>query len=89
MGALLASYFGMNLFVFSAGVFAQGLICAALRFDLVAYRYSGITLAIIMLIARNKPATMVAAHRFFEVSVGIAVGLLLTLAWPEREPPAA
>src|SRR5262249_52902004 len=30
MGALLARYFGMNLFVFSAGVFAQGLICAAL-----------------------------------------------------------
>ena len=88
MGALLAGDFGMNLFAFTAGVFVEGLICAALRLDRVAYRYSGITLAIVMLIARSSPAAVVAAHRFVEVSVGIAVGLLLTLAWPEREVPA-
>jgi uncharacterized membrane protein YgaE (UPF0421/DUF939 family) len=89
MGAFLAGYFGMNLFAFSAGVFVQGLICAALRLDRVAYRYSGVTLAIVMLIARSRPAAVEAAHRFVEVSVGIAVGLLLTLAWPEREAPVA
>jgi uncharacterized membrane protein YccC len=26
------------------------------------------------------------ALRFIEVSIGIAVGLMLTLLWPEREP---
>ena len=88
MGALLAGYFGMNLFAFSAGVFAQGLICAALRLDRAAYRFSGITLAVVMLIARSRPVAVVAVHRFVEVSVGIAVGLVLTLAWPEREASA-
>jgi uncharacterized membrane protein YccC len=88
MGAFLAGYFGTNLFAFSTGVFAQGLICAALRLDRLAYRYSSITLAIVMLVARSGQAAVVAAHRFVDVSVGIAVGLILTLAWPEQETPA-
>jgi uncharacterized membrane protein YccC len=87
MGAFLAGCFGMSLFAFSAGVFVAGLICAALRLDLVAYRYSSITLAIVILVAHNRPAPVVALHRFVEVSVGIAVGLLLTIAWPESEVP--
>jgi hypothetical protein len=29
---------------------------------------------------------MIGIHRFLEISVGIAVGLLLTAAWPEPEP---
>ena len=32
---------------------------------------------------------MIAIHRFLEISVGIAVGLLLTAVWPEPEPAAA
>ena len=86
MGALLATYFGMSVAAFSAAVFLAGLICAGLHLDRVAYRYSGITLAIVMLVGRARPAPVVAAHRFIEVSVGIAVGLLLTIAWPEPEP---
>ena len=88
MGAFLAGYFGMNLFAFSAGVFAQGLICVALRLDRAAYRFSGVTLAVVMLIARSRPVAVVALHRFVEVSVGIAIGLILTLAWPEQETSA-
>ena len=54
-----------------------------------AYRYAGITLVIIMLIARTQPAWIIAIHRFCEISVGIAVGLILTAVWPEPEPTAA
>ena len=85
LAALLATYFGSNMIVFGSGVFAIGLICAALRLE-EAYRLASVTLAIVMLIARTKPAWIVAAHRFVEVSVGIAVGLALTALWPEGEP---
>jgi len=64
------------------------LICAALRLG-EAYRLASVTLAIVMLIAHTKPAWIVAAHRFVEVSVGIAVGLALTALWPEGEPVAS
>jgi uncharacterized membrane protein YgaE (UPF0421/DUF939 family) len=86
-GALLAARFGMNAFAFSAGIFAMGLICAMLHLDRTAYRFAGITLAIVMLIPQDKSAWVIALHRFAQVAMGIAVGLLLTAVWPER--PAA
>jgi len=76
------------MIVYGLGVFAIGLICAALRLG-EAYRLASVTLAIVMLIAHTKPAWIVAAHRFVEVSVGIAVGLALTALWPEGEPVAS
>jgi uncharacterized membrane protein YccC len=88
-GALLAKYFTGNLLVFAAAVFVLGLLCAAFRMEKSAYRYSGITLAIIMLIPRSSAAWIVALHRFFEVSVGIVVALALVAAWPERQPKSA
>jgi uncharacterized membrane protein YccC len=87
MGALLTTYFGSNLIAFGLGVFAIGLICAALRIE-DAYRFASVTLAIVMLVAHSKQAWIVAAHRFIEVSVGIAVGLGLTALWPGDEPRA-
>lgn len=84
-GALLAPHFGANGGVFGTAVLALGLICAVLRVGRSAYRFSGITLAIVMLIARDKPTWLVATHRFIEVSIGVAVGLALTALWPERE----
>jgi uncharacterized membrane protein YccC len=86
VGGLLASYFGSNLFAFTAAVFGTGLICLALRLDRTAYRFAGITVAIIMLVARQLSAWIIAAHRFVEVSLGIAMALLLTAVWPERPP---
>jgi uncharacterized membrane protein YgaE (UPF0421/DUF939 family) len=86
--ALLATYFGSNTIVFAVRVFAIGLICVALRLG-EAYRLASVTLVIVMLIARTKPAWIVAAHRFVEVSVGIAVGLALTALWPEGGPTAS
>jgi uncharacterized membrane protein YgaE (UPF0421/DUF939 family) len=86
MGALLAAYFGENVAIFGAGVFILGVICAWLHIERNAYRYAGITLAIVMLIAHTQPTWIIAIHRFLEISVGIAVGLALTAIWPEPQP---
>jgi uncharacterized membrane protein YccC len=88
MAGVLTTYFGSNLMAFALGVFALGLTCAALRLD-DAYRLASVTLAIVMLIARPEKAWIVAAHRFVEVAVGIAVGLALTAVWPGVEPTAS
>ncbi len=82
-GALLAAKFGANVIAFGSGVFALGLICALLHLERNAYRYAGVTLAVVMLVARDREAWIVAAHRFVEVSIGIIVGLALTALWPE------
>jgi uncharacterized membrane protein YccC len=84
VGGLLASYFGGNLIAFTTAMSGAGLICLVLHLDRTAYRFAGITLAIIMLVARPQSAWIIAAHRFVEVSLGIAVALALTAAWPEK-----
>jgi uncharacterized membrane protein YgaE (UPF0421/DUF939 family) len=88
MGAFLTAYFGSNVIIFGLGVFALGLVCCALHLE-DAYRLASVTLAIVMLIARTRQAWIVAAHRFVEVAVGIAVGLVLTAVWPGDEPTAS
>ncbi len=84
-GAFLANYFA-NLLVFAAAIFILGLLCAVFRMGKSAYRYAGITFAIIVLIPRSNPAWIVALHRFFEVSVGIVIALVLSALWPEDQP---
>jgi len=64
----------------------MGVVCAALGVGRAAFRFAGMTLAIVMLLPRTGRAWTIAAHRFIEVSVGIAVGLILTALWPESEP---
>jgi uncharacterized membrane protein YccC len=88
-GALLATWFTQNPFVFAAAVFVLGLLCAAFRMEKSAYRYASITLAIILLIPRSNAAWVIALHRFFEVSVGIVVALALAALWPEHQPESA
>ncbi len=83
-GAFLASHFGSNTIVFGAAVLILGLVCAALRVGSSAFRFSGITAAVVMLIPRNAPPWLVATHRFIEVSIGVAVGLVVTALWPEH-----
>jgi uncharacterized membrane protein YgaE (UPF0421/DUF939 family) len=83
-GALLTACFGANLAAFAAGIFGTGLLCAALRLDNAAYRFAGIALSIVMLAAHNEHVWMIAIHRFCEVSLGIAVGLMMTVLWPEK-----
>jgi uncharacterized membrane protein YccC len=82
-GGLLATYAAQNVAAFGAGLLVLGVLCAVLRIERSAYRYAGITLAIIMLVARTQPAWIIAIHRCIEISVGIAVGLIVTALWPE------
>jgi uncharacterized membrane protein YgaE (UPF0421/DUF939 family) len=84
-GAVLASHFGASVLIFGIGVFILGPLCAAVRSDRSAYRLSGVTLAIVLLIPRAGPAWQTAFHRFAEVVIGIGVALLLALVWPEPE----
>ena len=95
VGALLATYLGANVFAFGAGIFLLGVLCVLLGcadrrlpeyLDRTAYRYGSIALTIVMLVVHYDSAWVVALHRFVEVSIGIAVGLALTMLWPEHEP---
>ena len=60
-----------------------GIVLVPFHLERGAYRYAGITLAIINLVPGHS-GWIVALHRFFEVSVGIAVGLAFSAVWPER-----
>lgn len=88
-GAFLATCFGTNVVVFGAGILVSGLICASLHLERNAFRYTGITLAIILLITRPQAPWIVAVHRFAEISIGIAVGLAITAIFPEDQPAKA
>ena len=83
MGAGLASYFGPNILIFGAGIFAAGVFCAVLHLERNAFRYTGITLTIILMVTRSEPAWIISIHRFIEISIGIAVGLALMAVFPE------
>jgi uncharacterized membrane protein YgaE (UPF0421/DUF939 family) len=85
VGAIAASYFGAQALVFTASVFILGLLSALVRSDQSAYRFGGVTLAIVMMVPRTGPAWQIAFRRFAEVSIGIGVALILSVVWPERE----
>ena len=93
MGALLGANWQPGVWSFGVGLFFLGLICAILghmhkqledKLDRSAYRFAGITLAIILLIPPSGPIWIVALHRFLEVSIGIAVAVVMTVLWPGR-----
>ena len=83
LGALIASYFEPNWVVYGIGIFVCGIFSALWLH--VAYRFAAITLTIILLVPHEHEPWIVATHRFLEVSLGIAVALLTTLAWPAPE----
>ncbi|MGO8790358.1 MAG: FUSC family protein [Terriglobia bacterium] len=83
LGALFATFIGRSVSMYGVGICLCGAICALLRMDRSAFRYAGITLTIVLLIAHPQPAWVIAIHRFIEISLGIATGLLLTAVWPE------
>jgi uncharacterized membrane protein YgaE (UPF0421/DUF939 family) len=84
LGALIATYFNANWMVYGAGILVCGLLSAMLRLG-SAYRFAAITLTIVLLITHGRPPWIVASHRFVEVSLGIAVALVVTMVW--RLPP--
>jgi len=85
VGAVVASHFAPHVLVFGACIFILGLLSAAARSDRSAYRFGGVTLAIVLLVPRAGPAWRIAIHRFAEVSIGIGVALLLARVWPEED----
>ena len=94
VGTLLAGHFGSNLLAFGGGIFLLGVLCPLVArthqrlpeyFDRTAYRYGSVALTIVMVVGRYDSAGVVALHRFIEVSIGIAVGLVMTLLWREHE----
>jgi uncharacterized membrane protein YccC len=84
VGAAAATAFSGSVWAFGVAVFLIGLLCAAFRVERSAYRYASITVAILLLVPRSTSGWQIAMHRFFEVSLGIAVGLALSALWPER-----
>ena len=81
VGAVADIYFHASVWTFGVAVVLVGLICVAFRVQRSAFRYASITLAIVMLVPRSTSAGLVALHRFFEVSIGLAVGLALFAIW--------
>jgi uncharacterized membrane protein YccC len=89
LGALAGALLSMSgipaLPAYAAGVLILGILCGSPGLSHAAYRFAGITLAIVLLIGRAGPAWLTATHRLVEVSIGIAVGLAFAAVWPERE----
>jgi uncharacterized membrane protein YccC len=81
VGAVVDVYFPANVWAFGVAAFIIGLLCVILRVERSAYRYASITLAIVMLVPRSSSGRLVALHRFFEVSIGIAIGLVFFGLW--------
>ena len=87
LGAALATFFRPSAVVYAVGILVCGLLAWILRVG-GAYRFAGITLSIILLIPRTRAAWLIGWHRFLEVSLGIAVALVVTTAWPRAKKVA-
>lgn len=81
LGAALATFFPPSAVVYAAGIFLCGMLAWLLRVG-GAYRFAGITLSIVLLLPHASPPWIVGWHRFLEVSLGIAVALVVTRVWP-------
>lgn len=88
-GALLASCLEPRITIYGLAIFFLGLICGMFRLEQSAYRFAGITLTIVMLVARAQAPWVTGIHRFVEVSLGIGGGLIFTAVWPNRESPGS
>lgn len=87
LGWLSATYFEPRVTVLGVAIFTLGLLCAVLSLAQRAYRFAGITFAIITLVTRAKAPWLIAVHRCVEVLLGITVALVLAALWPEHELP--
>ena len=86
LGGVVVSLIGGGWLVFTVGTFALGLICGAVGLDMSAYRFAGITFAIVALVSRAEAPAVIALHRFIEVCLGLLVALIGAAVWPAPEP---
>jgi len=84
-GAMTDIYFHTSIWAFGATIVLVGLLCVVLRIERSAFRYASITLVIVMLVPRSSSGGLVALHRFFEVSIGITIGLVLFALWQKMD----
>ncbi len=84
VGAVVGSFFGPDVIVFGATVLVLGFLSAAARSDRNAYRFAGVTAAIILLVPRAGGSPWrIAFDRFAAVCIGLGVALILTSFWRE------
>lgn len=69
--------------VLGIGIFVMGLICAGLNLVQSAFRFAGVTFAIIILLPHTGTVWEIGMHRFIEVSLGIAVALAVSAVGPD------
>ena len=81
VGVAMATFFRPTTLVYGLGILLCGVLAFLLRVG-GAYRFAGIRLSIILLIPRGRDPWIVGWHRFLEVSLGIAVALVVTMVWP-------
>jgi uncharacterized membrane protein YgaE (UPF0421/DUF939 family) len=81
LGAAVATFFSSTAVVYAVGILLCGLLAWSLRVG-GAYRFAAITLSIVLLIPRARSPWITGWHRFLEVSLGIAVALVVTTVWP-------
>ncbi len=81
LGAAIATFFRPSAAVYAVGIVLCGLLAWLFRAG-GAYRFAAITLSIILLIPRARAPWITGWHRFLEVSLGIAVALVVTTVWP-------
>lgn len=81
LGAAFATFFPPSAIVYALGILLCGIVACLLRIQ-GAYRFAAITLSIVLLIPHTRPPWIIGWHRFLEVSLGIAVALAVTIAWP-------
>ena len=84
LGVLLATFCRPSALVYGLGIILCGMLAWSLRVG-GAYRFAGITLSIILLIPRARAPWIAGWHRFLEVSLGIAVALVVTTVWPQAK----
>lgn len=80
LGAAIATFLPNNWMIYGTGIFICGILSELLRLG-SAYRFVAIGFTIVLLITHGRPPWIVAMHRFVEVSLGIAVALVVGSVW--------
>ena len=78
-GVIVASRYGSSFIMFGISVFILGLLTSIPHISRSAFRFAGMTLAIVMLIPGTDSPRSIALHRFVEVCIGIGVALVFSV----------